>query len=527
MSTPHLRVPGAAAGHPSVQQARVRNALITGLAAAAALTISLAIAVAVPKPNTGLTLVLAVGGLGVVALVTNQRLEVTVTLVVLYLGLLDGPVKLLSGGHELASVVRDILIFAVSAGALLRLLAKRQRIELPPLIGWVLLWVALVVVEAFNPNTGGIVKALGGFRQQLEFIPFFFFGYALIRTKERFRRVFLILGVIALANGVVSTYQTKLSPGGLASWGPGYKELVVGTQTQGSETGISGRGYVSGGVSHIRPPGLGKDAGFAGSMGLLALPCVLALLATWRRRKRWIPVLLCLGALLGVATGLGRLQLVGALLVMVAFAVLSASAGRRAARPLVALLGVLLLAIPFGGLLIAFEAPGTFSRYTELGGSASSGKDTKSGELAHLPHQLAIAPFGVGLASAGAATGFGGRVTNRLEGHSVGGETQFNFLGDELGIPGIALWYGLLLTLLVLAAARLRRIDDIEIRIALAGVFSVLVTFLVTGVSGPVTSSAGGSYFWFAAGIGAYWLAGPGYRASLRRAREAITPPRA
>ena len=121
------------------------------------------------------------------------------------------------------------------------------------------LLVALVLAEAFNPHTLSLTKALGGFRQQLEWVPFFFLGYAVMRSKERFRKFFLLLGVIALANGVVSMYQTRLSPAQLASWGPGYREIVYGTN------GLGGRTYRAEGSAHVRPPGLGSDAGFIGA----------------------------------------------------------------------------------------------------------------------------------------------------------------------------------------------------------------------------------------------------------------------
>jgi hypothetical protein len=516
MSASYQRLPGSLAGtHPAVRRARVRRAALVGGAGLIALAIALAITLEVPRPNIPLALGVAVGAIGVVVLVRSSRLGVTVTILALYLGLLDGPVKLGSGGHELASVIRDVLIFAVSLGAVLRLLAKRERLRLPPLSGWILLFVALVLVEAFNPKTHGILKALGGFRQQLEFVPFFFFGYALMRSKERFRKFFIVLGVIALANGIVSTYQTKLSPGQLASWGPGYKELALGTQTEGKAGGVSARAYVTGGVSHVRPPGLGKDAGFGGGVGLIAVPCTLALLATWGRRRRWAIVLLCLGAVLGVATGLGRLQVVGAVLGVIAFSALSISAGRRVTRPLAALLGIIALAVPLGAVLVSAEAPGTFSRYAEIApGNAISAKDKKTGELSKLPSQLRAAPFGVGLGSAGAAAGFGGQFTEKVEGRTVGAETQYNFMADEVGLPGLVVWVSLLVYMIVLAVRRLRFIGDIELRIDLAGVSAVLVAFLIMGISGPVMgSSAAGPFFWFVTGIGAYWFAGPGRRA--------------
>jgi O-antigen ligase len=269
----------------------------------------------------------------------------------------------------------------------------------------------------------------------------------------------------------------------------------------------------------VRPPGLGKDAGFAGGVGLLALPCTLALLATGGRRKRRVAVLLCLGSLLAVVTGLGRLQVVGAVFAMIAFALLSASAGRRMRRPLTALFAILVLAVPLGAILVSVEAPGTFDRYAEIApGNAVSAKDKKTSELTRLPHLLSVAPFGVGLASAGAAAGFGGRVTGQIEGHGVGSETQYNFIADEVGLPGLLLWAGLLLNLILLAARRLRHIADVELRIDLAGVFAVLVSLLLIGISGPVMGSAAlGSFFWFTAGVGSYWFLGPGRAAAAKR----------
>jgi hypothetical protein len=511
MSTSPPRLAGTRGDtHPAVRAVRLRYAFRTAAGALLAVAVSLAVAVEVKQPSVSLALALAAGAAAVVALIVEPRLELTVTVLVLYLGLLDGPVKLLTGAHETATVFRDVLIAAVSVGAILRLLASRRPITLPPLSGWVILFAALVVAEAFNPKTVSITKSLGGFRQQLEFVPFFFFGYALIRSRERLRRLFLVLGVLALANGAVSTYQTKLSTAGLASWGPGYKELVFGTDTNESGGGITGRAYIANGVAHVRPPGLGKDAGFGGTIGLMALPGLLALVATWRRRWRLIPVALALGALLALVTGLGRLQVVAAVMAVLAFAVMAATAGRRVTRLLVTILAVAAVAVPAGIALVSIESPGTFSRYAEISPeNASSAKDKKTGELEHLPTQLEQAPLGVGLSTAGAATGFGGTETNILNGHAVGAETQYNFIGDELGIPGILLWVGLALEVVLLAFVRLRRIADVETRILLAGVFSVLVAFLLAGISGPISSNAGGAYFWFAAGVAAYWIAGP------------------
>ncbi len=502
-SQPSLQAPTAGA-HPAVVSRRIAEILLIACAGLIPLAVALGIAVEVPDPNFLLVLGLALGALGILVLAFNTRLEVSVALLALYLGMLDGPIKLIAA-NQAASALRDVLIFAVGLGALMRLLARREPVRLPPLSGWILAYVVLVLAEALNPHTLGTLKVLGGFRQQLEWIPFFFFGYVLMRSRDRFAKLFLILGVIALANGAVSAYQTRLTPAQLASWGPGYAERVYGNET------LSGRKYLSEGVARVRPPALGSDSGFGGSVGVIALAGTLALLAT-RRRRRWFAALLCMGALLAVVTSLARLAVVGSVVALLGFALLSAGAGRRVARPLGALLAVAALAIPFGAALISIEGGGVFSRYTSIAPNsvASTSTSYKAASLAQIPNDIVNAPFGFGLATAGAASNFGGHTTVTLEGHGHSAETQYNYVTDELGLPGLLLWVALSLTVIWLAVRRLRRVEDIEIRIGLAGVFATFIALILMGTNGPVTASAAaGPFYWFAVGIAAYWLAGP------------------
>jgi hypothetical protein len=515
MTTTPARLSGPSRGvHPVVLNRRIRELLLLGASIVVPLAAALAISVAVPNPNVTQLLVLAVGVLAVVALIVSPRYEVTITVIVLYLGLLDGPVKLGIGGHTTVSAVRDVLIGAVCLGAILRLLVTRARVTVPPLTAWVAAYVAIVLVEALNPHTHGITKALGGFRQLLEWVPFFFFGYALMRSKQRFRRLFLILGVIALANAVVGTYQARLGPTQLASWGPGYRELELGGK------GLSGRTFVSEGEARVRPPGLGTDAGFGGDIGLVALPACLALLAGAYRRKRWPAALLSLGAMVAVATGLGRLQVVGALVaaftfVSLTFSTLMADGGRRAVRALTPVLSVLALAIPVGVVYVSAVGGGTFSRYESIVNGEHS--DGKLPGLTRVPNQLIKAPLGVGLGVAGAAAGFGGAETDVLNGKAVDAETQYNFLADELGLPGLLLWVGFAIRLLVLVGPRLTRVRDPELRIYMTALLASFLAVLIIGFYGPtLTSGALGPFFWFFAGTVAYWFAGPG--------RGALTP---
>lgn len=492
---------GALGGtHPTVLSRRRHELLVTGLAGAISLVIALGIAVEVPNPNFFMVAGIVAGALGLVALVVSTRYEVTLALLMLYFGLLDGPIKLESASQG-ASAIRDVLIGAICLGAVVRIIVKRERIRLPPLSGWVLAFVVLVLVEAANPETKGITKIVGGFRQQLEWMPFFFFGYLVMRSKVRFRKFFLILGVIALANGVVSTIQTQLSPSQLASWGPGYRERVYG------EGGLSGRVYYTGKSARVRPPALGSDQGFGGYVGVLALPGLLALLAAGgTRRKRVLALLLCVGALLAIATSLQREAVLGGVAVVVAFGFLSLSTGRAAARPVGALLGLVAIILVLGLVISSSFNSEIFSRYTSIAPSnaASTTYNYRIGTLAQIPTDIKRFPFGAGLATVGAGAGFGGAGTNRLS-----GESQYNYVTAELGLVGLLLWVALSIYIIVLAASSIRRIADVEVRLSLSAVFAAFIAFTLMGFGGSTTSALPfGPYFWFAVGIASYWFAG-------------------
>ncbi len=513
MSTPQLRLYGPIAGaHPAVLNRRIRALRLLGLTGLVPLLVALGIAREVPNPSIPLTFGLVLAALVIVALVVSTRYEVTLALVALYLGLLEGPVKLMAGGGAATSASRDVLIFAISLGAVVRLAVRREPVRLPPLSGWALAFVALVLVEAFNPGTHGIAKVLGGARQQLEWMPFFFFGYLLVRSRERFRKLFLLLGVVALANGLVGAYQSRLSPTALGSWGPGYAELAEG----GVAKGPGSASYTSEGVARIRPPALGSAFGFGGVLGVLALPAAVALLATVRLRRRWVvPVLLCMGALAGIATSASRTAVLGAIAAMLGFALLSLSAGRGARRrPLTAVLAVIALAFAVASGLAAVEGAGIFSRFASIASpeaAAQTSVGSKGTTLLQIPKDIAGEPFGIGLGTVGAATGFGGVDKAKIEEHQVSAESQYNSVVLELGVLGLLVWIALTVKLAALAVRRLAQVADVEMRVYLAAVFAALFAITIMGFSGPTTlTSPCGPFFWLAVGIAAYWLAGPG-----------------
>lgn len=514
MSThqPQPAVPVVTA-HRGVQSRRTHERLTVAAAAAVAAVLAMAITVAMPKPNFALVIGLLIGVAAILALMLSTRHEVTVAVLVVYLGLLDGPVKLESASQA-ASGVRDVLILAVALGIFLRAVMRGQGITMPPLSNWVLAFVAVVLIEAANPHTSGVLKVLAGYRQQLEWVPFFFFGYLLMRSKDRFRKLFLILGVIALANGLVGVVQSRLSPGALSSWGPGYGQRLSGKG--------GGRTYIVEGEAHPRPPALGSDAGFGGGVGVLALPGLLALLAAGRLRRRWPVLLCCVGALMGVATAASRTSVVTLVMVLGFFGLLSLIAGLRVGRPLLGLIVVAVIGIGVGSVLVAADGAGIFKRQEGLGTTVSSGgeehADGKEKHLSEIPSDIAHSPFGFGLGTVGSVAGFGGKENPTVEEKTISGGSAYNLLIVETGAPGLLLWLGLTINTLVLALPRLRRVADPELRMYIVAMLAAFLTFTMQGLAGTTLAvSPAGVYLWFVPGVIAFWFAGPGRRALLAR----------
>jgi hypothetical protein len=504
-----LLSPGGGA-HPAVLSARLRDLRFLALATLLPLALALAIVVKVPKPDYLLVVSLLVGVLSLAFLIVNTRLELSVAFLAVYLGCLNGPVKLLGSAKVFTAALQDVLILAVFFGLLTRRMLEGKRMRLPPLSAWVIAFFLVVLVEAFNPQTHGILKVGAGVRQQAQWIPFFLFGYLVVRSKDRLRVMFVLLGVVAMLNGIASTYQTQLSPEEFATLGPGYAAKVEGP---------AARVYKSEGEGHVRPVGLGQESGTGAGFGLAAVAGTFALIIVAKRR-RWLAMVLAFGALAAIATGLGRIQVVGGVIALLTFGFLTLSSGRRMGRLMMQFAALLLVVVAVGTAFVSAVGSGIFSRYASIspGQVTSTASGYKQGELSTLPRNLKAAPFGFGLGTAGAAGGFGGRVTEKLEGHNVNAETQFNFLGDELGIPGVIVWTALIVNVVLLILLRVRRIRDGELQVLLAGALAPVVAYLAMAFAGPVlASTASGPYFWFAVGVAAYWLVGPGWREATGR----------
>lgn len=431
----------------------------------------------------------------------NRRLTLAVLL--LYLGLMDGVLKL----HldvPAATLGRDLLLYAIVLGAVVRFALDRRQLRLPPLTGYVLAFCVIVAVQVLNPSTDGIVRGIAAMRPHLEFVPLFFLGYVVMREVRHLWWFLVLIGVVGALNGIVSLIQFNLTPEELASWGPGYEALVYGTG------GVSGRTFVdaASGESFVRPFGLGQDTGFGGHAAMLAVPAVVALIATADRR--WVGrvgILLAVGVVLGAATSQTRSALAATVVALLAFGALALAPGRRA-MTLLGIAVVVALAAVVAPALSRGDHGTALDRYASIapGRVLDATAAARGGSLRVLPSYVEAFPLGAGLGQVGPASSF---ANPALRGEPLSGETELNFLVVELGVTGLAVFLALIARLLALSL-RVRSLRDGQTRVLLAGCAAPLFGIAAAGIAGPVSASTPTApYFWFTAGVLAFWLARP------------------
>jgi hypothetical protein len=482
--------------------------------------LALAISVRIPYPALVESAGVLVGLPALVYMATSRRYGVTLSLLALYMGLLDGFLKLRTGVQAM-SLLRDALIAAIVGGAAVRVLQERRTPRLPPLTPWVVVFTTVVVLEAFNPNTLNGVKVFAGLRQHLEWVPLFFFGFALLRSKDTLRNLAILIGAIAAINGLVSLIQFQLTPDQMAAWGPGYAQRISGGI-------VAPRLFVDlAGDARVRPFALGSDMGYAGAVGVVGAPMVLALLATGKLRTRsWLGALMGAGIVAGIMTSQSRSAIIGSIVAVLAFFALGIAGARvwRAIGALAVVAAIAWLAIP---IIVAGASKGTFDHYASIAPNKIFGTtyNYRVDDNSALWHYVSRFPLGGGLGMTGPARAYGAQpLPYQLQGESFNSETNFNFLTIELGVPGLVLWTSFAIFLLWLATTRLRSIPDRDVRTYLAGAFAPCFVILGGGLGGPTMSAPPfAPWFWLTAGMAAYWLSRSGPPA-IARARGAPPP---
>ncbi|HVW45564.1 MAG TPA: hypothetical protein VHA76_00815 [Solirubrobacterales bacterium] len=480
---------------------RARAATPLGNLATAAVLAALGLAVTARLPTPTPVSIIAVVGIlaATIWMLCSERYEWTLVVLMLYLGLADGVLKLVTDSQPV-TLVRDLLFYAIVVGAMVRMIVRRRPLVLPPLSGWVIAWVIVVLVQIANPHDGTLLHSVASVRPHAEWVPLFFLGFFVMRSRKRLRGFLLLLLVIAAANGIVGLIQLNLTPDQLSSWGPGYAKAI------GGEASVSQRIFIDEeGEEKNRPFGLGSDMGFGGAVGVLAVPALLAFLSLPMSPPARLGLAgLAVGVVLAVLTSEARVHVVTAVLAVIAFGVLTLTS-RVGGKTLIGIVLGLTIAVGAIAFVISEIGEGSFSRYSSIASprqAVVTAYEYRGGVIAEVPDYVADIPFGAGIGSRGPGGSFGG-----AEKSTLNGESEPTYLLIELGVPGLAVMLGFNLVLFYLSLTKIRLVDDRETRIMLAAVAAPLFALFAGWIAGVATATTPGApYLWFAAGILSYWL---------------------
>jgi hypothetical protein len=440
----------------------------------------------------------------------SARYEVTLGVYAVYLMLADGFVKLHFGGN-LALLGRDLLLLAITTGALARWATTRHDSRLPPLTWCVVAWVGVLFVEIANPANGTLRHSLFALRPHLEFVPLFFLGYAVMRSPGHLRGFLWLLIALAAVNGVVGYIQSTMSPSELAGWGQGYADKIYGIKG-----GVSARGFLDNtGELRTRPFALGSDMGFGGALGVLAAPSALAIFALIKHRSLLVAAIpFAAGTVLAVVTSQARIAILGAL-AGVGIYVLFGSVARRS----LATMGAVLVSGIITWLVVSALAggpnTGVFDRYGSIAPNrvVSTAVDYRKDTVATIPQYLVQFPLGAGLGTVGP-----GGSTPGHNGRRLNGESEFTFLIIEAGIAGLLVMLAFNLRIMHMLWTRVRRIADPDVRLMLAAIGAPMIAKFFSWFGGASTAGTPDApYMWFVGGILVWWLTrGPVEGTTLR-----------
>jgi hypothetical protein len=536
-----MRLPVPVAG-PDMPKALRHRAFWPTLVALLALG-AVAVTIVVPNREVDLSVLLPAAAVAAIWMAASTRYPVTLVAVALYIALIDGYLKLRVGGAGVTAI-RDVLLGAIVAGIAVRLIAGRLGVAVPGLTeafetGAVvgpppprtqqdlilaaalpLAWTAVVLLELVNPHNGTLLHSLAALRPHLEFVPLFFLGFLVLRTRRRVKTLLVLLLAVAAVNGVVATVQSTLTPAQLAQWGPGYKARITGSGD------VSPRRYIDAeGHFHPRPPALGSDMGFGGSLALLAIPGGFVLLWLNRRRRAvwWIGGLLG-AALLGVASSASRSAVLGAVVGLLVLPFLL-ELNRRRLIVLGAVSASVLVLGTLAFLGLSRVEPAALDRFASITPTnlVTTVYDYRKDVAPLIPQYASTYPFGAGLGSVGPGASVSGGANV-----SLNSESEFTYLLVETGVAGLVVMLVLTLRLVALAATRIRRVADEEMQLLLAALAAPIVALFVLWWSGPITSSTPDSpYFWFAGGALTWWLAGSSWArpaSPVKTSRQLLWP---
>jgi hypothetical protein len=458
-------------------------------------------------------------GFGSLYIFFSRDALVTVCLVLIFATCFEAPLKYLSDERVLnltGYLGRDILLYTLVVANFMAYFIRRNRTfknsqrTVIPLLLLIVCFLLHLMTQVFNPAAVSPVPSFLNSRIFWEMLPLYFIGFISLRSKKDWRVLFFTFLVVTTINGIVGAYQASVGPDEIVNWGPGYKEQIIDA---GRVTKASDR------ITNIlRPFGLGSDSGFSGSIGVVAVPMVIALLSTPFNLKRFglssllqqfFTIALIGGLVAGVFTAIAvsgsRSNVLFGFICLGLTLFVLALRGSKTKLILGAIISTLLAAVVLQVLFVV--APFFADRYSSVGSVEDTAKtfeqENRAVQVTTIPLSLAMRyPLGDGLDYAGPGADFANRLAGtKRRPKSENTENNINIVLLTQGLLGLGLWLALHLQFIVKAWQATNKVVDDELRVYMSAAFVVILFFLIYWPFGNLISFPQNTLFWLLPGM--------------------------
>jgi hypothetical protein len=478
-------------------------------------------------PSLKFAFAILVGGVTLLWFLTTERISTAFLILILYLGVAEGYLKLMSSGSlfYVAYATRSILTVAIIINLLVKAYNRKlndigYRLSWPPfslLIAFYLVW---CIISIFHPEGINLINSVAGVRPHIEFVPFYFIGFIVCQKEPQwFIKLLIVLVLIGVLNSVAAIHQYKVGPDHLPQvWGAGYEKLVHGIhdsqyemQTVRDQTTYSSRIYYDNNYNpQLRPPGLGSDHTFPAMVAQISIFAILVLLFYYlKTRNYWLlgflmmsDFLLFAGIIVSASRSYLLLTIVG-LSVGLLFYTREILSGQK----LKIIVLIIIAATVLGGnyAIKSYLSESVYDRFQNISTPEklyTRLEEEKFSNWDFTRKYIFESPLGRGLGKVGPGAAFFARPDDIL---SFGnGETEVNYFLSELGVVGLLLFYIILIGTFLKSTVIMRHSSpDSYQRLSSMIVFLYLLIFFLNSFWGTGATFPQKSCIWLF--MGCFW----------------------
>lgn len=426
--------------------------------------------------------------LGAVFLFLPTRIAL---LLILAYGAFSGWAKLASQWNPLIYITIDILLAAVIIRWLASALPERRSLlQGVPFARPLMVFIILCVILMFSPLTHPIL-ALGGLKAYVIPILVYFLAYQVFVTPEQARQALLALSIPAL---IVAAYAFIQLASGLSELRLVYSPGELAAKFQGTIQLDPATGDLV-----FRPFSTLQDAGTAAHFNLLSFFLAVAVIGTLARQKaaenRWSLIALPLALLSAAAVVISAVRIAWTGLFIGVIYVAWLSRGRSLN------LLPLLAASVIGGVLFVGDThlgQDLFRRAATMATPVETFESDRAfGWWYNNLWMVENTPLGIGMGKA--APGLGGIQQYAQVDRGFWLPPPDNLVGGllvEVGVPGMLLYLGVIVAILIRATILVARLDGVARGMA-TGLTGMVLALLSTGIAGAsLFSTPVNLYFW-------------------------------